>query len=61
MISPQVQWTSPVPMWPGPNDVNPTNFDQPTILRFDTDYYMEELLSVMQHEPQRLPEWRVKP
>ncbi len=61
MTSPSVQWTSPVPMWSALNETNHTAFDQPSILRFDTDYYMEELLSVMQHEPQRLPKWHAKP
>jgi hypothetical protein len=61
-MSPPVQWTSPVSVWPAlAENGSQAGFNQPVILRFDTDYYTEELLSILQHAPGRLIEWQARP
>lgn len=62
MIHPQAQWTAPAPLWPDLADTaitpDPTEFRQPTILRFATDDFMDEFLKVLGNAPQRMGEWK---
>ncbi len=66
MIDPQVQWVAPASMWAGyaRADNQPDNqvrIRRPEILRFATDSFMEEFVATLEHAPQRLHEWRVRP
>lgn len=59
------KWVSPSPLWPELADTDKAavrnTFRRPTILRFDSDDFMDELLSLMEHYPERLVEWQAQP
>jgi hypothetical protein len=64
-----VQWTTPAPMWPtfgdasGPAPLGAARqaMQQPAILRFATDTFMEEFTALMESEPWRLGEFVARP
>jgi hypothetical protein len=61
----QVQWTSPSPFWSGASVLNDaalrrTALRRPTILRFASDSFMEDLIRVMDTDPMQLPSFAVK-
>jgi hypothetical protein len=59
------KWVSPSPLWKDFSDTRSQemrkNFHRPTILRFNTDNFMDELLSVMNYYPESLAEWKAQP
>lgn len=59
------KWVSPSPLWTEFSDTSTSStrqdFHRPTILRFNTDAFMNELLSVMNYYPENLSEWKVQP
>lgn len=59
------KWVSPSPMWADFSDTSTSaarkNFHRPSILRFNSDNFMEELLSVMNYYPEKLSEWKAQP
>lgn len=59
------KWVSPSPLWSEFSDTGEIstrkNFQRPAILRFNTDSFMDELLSVMNYYPENLFEWRAQP
>ncbi len=59
------KWVSPSPMWADFSDTSTSkarkDFNRPTILRFNTDSFMDELLSVMNYYPETLSEWKAQP
>src|SRR5437016_4106994 len=58
MSEPHVQWTAPSPLWEA--TVNATDpavrqmFGQPAILRFASDTFMDEFLTVLDNDPAQL-------
>ncbi len=48
----RVTWMAPSPLWRGDLSVS-----QPAILRFASDSFMDEFLSMMSYHPERLQEW----
>lgn len=64
-MSHDVIWTQPPPIWPSLSakyaPTRNTTLQQPAILRFATDTFMEEFLHVLAHAPQRLSELRARP
>jgi hypothetical protein len=52
-------------MWSEFSDTSSTamreTFRRPTILRFNSDTFMDELLSLMEYHPERLIEWQAQP
>ncbi|MFT5082075.1 MAG: hypothetical protein ACI9Y1_000097 [Lentisphaeria bacterium] len=59
------KWVSPSPLWKNFSDTSTSdvrkNFHRPTILRFNSDNFMEELLGVMNYYPETLGEWKAQP
>lgn len=59
------KWVSPSPLWNEFIDtsthVGRTAFHRPAILRFNSDNFMDELMSVMSYHPERLVEWKARP
>lgn len=57
------KWVSPSPLWPGfsSTTLERQDFQRPAILRFNTDGFMDELLSVMSYYPENLREWKARP
>jgi len=60
-----IKWLAPSPLWGDqarwvrlPNQVL---HDQPIILRFANDQFMEELMAMLTHAPWRLSEWIARP
>jgi len=60
-----IKWLAPSPLWGDqarwvrlPNQVL---HDQPIILRFANDQFMEELMAMLTHAPWRLSEWMARP
>lgn len=60
-----VKWLAPSPLWTqdGIKTTGPTNgsFSRPSILRFQNDLFMEELLALTAYQPDRLNEWVAQP
>jgi hypothetical protein len=58
-------WTEPAPFWTeittGASGATAPEFRRPSILRFTTDSFMDELLDVLATDPRRLGEYRVRP
>jgi hypothetical protein len=59
-------WTEPSPFWseattPSVNGIAQPQFNQPAILRFTTDSFMEEFFNVLATDPLRLGEYRIQP
>jgi hypothetical protein len=65
MLKAQVQWTAPAPLWTdlaqASDPKKRATFRQPTILRFNTDEFMDEFIDMLENEPQRLVEWTAQP
>jgi hypothetical protein len=59
------RWLAPAPLWTQFSDTSNAavreNFQRPTILRFNSDAFMQELMSLMQLHPDRLIEWKAQP
>lgn len=60
-----IKWLSPSPVWDEIGDLSSEDnrrlFVRPTILRFNKDNFMDELLAVMAYYPDRLIEWQARP
>lgn len=61
-----VQWRAPMPMWAenSSTGIRTSNEDvaaYPSILRFATDSFMQDLLEVMDDSPKRIAEWLAQP
>jgi hypothetical protein len=60
-----ITWTQPSPFWTETATqfagVTRPEFGRPAILRFTTDSFMDELLNVLETDPRRLGEYRVRP
>ncbi|MFQ6027670.1 MAG: hypothetical protein ACE5Q6_09280, partial [Dehalococcoidia bacterium] len=56
---PPVQWLTAAPLWPRLEEGG-WAFRSPAILRFASDNFMEEFLTVAATAPHRLGEWRVQ-
>ncbi len=56
-----VKWLAPTPVWSrdrfGSENYRNGAFNKPAILRFDNDEFMEELMSMIAYDPDRMPEW----
>jgi hypothetical protein len=65
LIRHEITWLAPEPLWKKGDvaDITTRNGSpwQPTILRFDNDLFMEETLSLLAHDPERLSERVAKP
>ncbi len=59
------RWLAPAALWPQLSDASNANardaFHRPAILRFNTDTFMQELISLMQLYPEHLVEWKAQP
>lgn len=59
------RWLAPAPLWAQISDTGNASlrdsFQRPTILRFNSDAFMQELMSLMQLYPERLVEWKAQP
>lgn len=58
----KIRWLGPLPIWarPGPAGLrlsDSARAAQPAILRFDHDDFMQEFITTLTSEPQRLGEW----
>ena len=61
-----IRWLGPLPIWsqPGPAGLRlhgSVRAAQPAVLRFDHDDFMQEFISTLTNEPQRLGEWLAQP
>jgi hypothetical protein len=61
-----VQWQAPLPVWAensshGMRVVNEKLAPHPGILRFANDDFMQDMIDVMQQDPQRIGEWLAQP
>ena len=65
IVNHDVKWLAPAPFWSqkGVSLAPPLNgtFDQPSILRFDSDLFMDEFLALTAYRPQNLHEWVARP
>lgn len=60
-LEPPVQWLNATPLWAQEDENGKrTAFRQPALLRFATDSFMEEFMTVATAAPQRLGEWEVQ-
>jgi hypothetical protein len=61
----EIIWSQPSPLWgdprPGPRTAERTGFETPSILRFNTDSFMEDFTNLLATDPARLGEYRVRP
>jgi hypothetical protein len=61
----ELAWLAPQSLWSPPWSVRGATgngaFNQPAILRFRNDEFMDELVSLLAHEPHRLGEWLALP
>lgn len=60
MVKEQVQWTSPSPFWPDAASASDTVsrraiLQQPAILRFATDTFMNDFMAMLETDPMQLP------
>lgn len=65
-IKHRVQWRAPMPLWAenSSTGIRTSNEDvaaYPSILRFATDSFMQDLLDVMSDNPKRIGEWLAQP
>jgi len=61
-----IQWRAPMPLWAensstGIRTVNEDVAAYPSILRFATDSFMQDMLDVMGDNPKRIAEWLAQP
>jgi hypothetical protein len=64
MIDPEVQWTTAAPLWDNVVDLNADtrqSFRQPAILRFASDDFMNEFVSLLDSNPPQLKAFRAQP
>ena len=66
MANEQLQWTAPEPFWAaaaGTTEVTVRRamLQQPAILRFASDTFMDDFLQQLAHDPARLPEFAASP
>src|SRR5512147_393071 len=64
MIDPEVQWTTAAPLWDSVVDLNADthqSFRQPAILRFASDDFMNEFVSLLNSNPPQLKDFRAQP
>lgn len=66
VVKHSVQWQAPLPVWAenstrGMRVVNEDLAHYPSILRFATDTFMQDMIDVMQDSPQRISEWLAQP
>ena len=66
MAKDPVQWTSPSPFWPAAVGASNTAarraiLQQPTILRFASDTFMNDFMNMLDTDPMRLPQYVAKP
>lgn len=65
LIRHELKWLAPAPLWKrgflGDRKTRNGLPGQPTILRFDNDLFMEEMLSVLAYSPEQLSERVAKP
>jgi hypothetical protein len=52
-----ILWTSAPPTWNNANG----SFGKPTLLRFDSDNFMDSFMSMLANQPERLPEYKAQP
>ncbi|HEY6190262.1 MAG TPA: hypothetical protein VIW80_21600 [Pyrinomonadaceae bacterium] len=59
------QWTAPSPLWAAAAgdtaDPSRTVFRQPSILRFATDSFMDELMALLESDPSKLADYLAQP
>ncbi|KPJ96274.1 MAG: hypothetical protein AMJ53_01115 [Gammaproteobacteria bacterium SG8_11] len=61
-----ISWRAPMPLWAensstGIRVINEDIAPQPSILRFATDTFMDDMLSLLQENPKRIAEWVAQP
>ena len=64
MIDPEVQWTTAAPLWDSVVDLDADtrqSFRQPAILRFASDDFMNEFISLLNSNPPQLKSFRAQP
>jgi hypothetical protein len=62
MIEPHVRWMAPSPLWSEARVAGDTAaLQQPTLLRFATDSFMDEFFGMLEADPARLGELRAMP
>jgi hypothetical protein len=61
----QVQWTAPAPLWPEAAGAAQENvrraLQQPAILRFNSDSFMDEFMTMLEADPSRLDGYLAQP
>ncbi|MCP4378549.1 MAG: hypothetical protein GY794_20530 [bacterium] len=65
-IKHSIQWQAPMPLWAENSSTgirihNEDLAPYPSILRFATDTFMQDMIDVMQENPKRIAEWVAKP
>jgi hypothetical protein len=66
MANEQLQWTAPEPFWAAAAgtanvDARRAQLQQPVILRFASDTFMDDFLKQLSHDPARLPQYAASP
>ncbi|VAW63251.1 hypothetical protein MNBD_GAMMA09-507 [hydrothermal vent metagenome] len=61
-----IKWQAPLPLWAensgvGVRVVNGEIAPQPSILRFSTDTFMQDIMDVLNDQPERIVEWVAQP
>jgi hypothetical protein len=61
----EIVWSQPSPLWgdprPGPRTAERAGFETPSILRFNTDSFMEDFVNLLATDASRLGEYRARP
>jgi hypothetical protein len=64
-MEPVVQWVAPASLWQqyasAESEIVRAGMRRPHILRFATDSFMDEFMTMLQNAPARLHEWRAQP
>ena len=60
-----IMWQAPMPIWAensstGLRVINEALAPYPSILRFASDSFMQEMLEMMEYSPKRIVEWLVQ-
>ncbi len=65
MVEHRIHWTSPEPFWSGTAAAAEAGVDrpyeQPVILRFTTDTFMDDFLAMLEKDPEQLPSLLAQP
>lgn len=66
MATEELKWTSPSPFWPAAAGATDTVsrraiLQQPTILRFATDTFMNDFMAMLDNDPMQLPQFVAQP